>query len=184
MTPLRSSLFAILAAVAIQATSPPSLDSFDHAALLARQAPGTPQFDCHSNCGNVIAGARVTGHCTNETWIASYDACIGCAQEFDIWKHYGNGVTAAAKPCNLAPTPSPSGGAAASTTLGSSSTAAPPSTTASPTRTEAASTPTGAGAATSLTVTAGAPASPVYGTPGGSLLGSLLAGVLGFAAAL
>lgn len=50
MTPLRSSIFAILAAVAIQATSSP-LDSFDQAALLARQAPGTPQFDCHSNCG-------------------------------------------------------------------------------------------------------------------------------------
>lgn len=50
MTPLRSSLFAILAATAIQAASPP-LDSLNYVALLARQAPGTPQFDCHSNCG-------------------------------------------------------------------------------------------------------------------------------------
>lgn len=49
MTPLRSSLFAILAAAATQAAPP--LDSLNYVALLARQAPGTPQFDCHSNCG-------------------------------------------------------------------------------------------------------------------------------------
>jgi len=47
---LHAFLFLIAAAL-VHAASPGPIQAHDAAALLERQAPGTPQFDCHSNCG-------------------------------------------------------------------------------------------------------------------------------------
>ncbi|KAK4239394.1 hypothetical protein C8A03DRAFT_32566 [Achaetomium macrosporum] len=98
-----------------------------HRALMSRQAPGTPAYDCHFNCGNTISGGRMANHCDNSTWIGLYEACLDCALDFDIWQYYGNGVTNAARACGLSPTPSPSGDSASSP----SSTAAASSASAS-----------------------------------------------------
>lgn len=52
---MRSSLFALVALVTATATASASLSSPEAAAqLLRRQAPGTPQYDCHSDCGMQI----------------------------------------------------------------------------------------------------------------------------------
>lgn len=48
---MRSSLLTLMAIVAATATAAASLSYPDTAALLRRQAPGTPQYDCHANCG-------------------------------------------------------------------------------------------------------------------------------------
>ncbi|KAH6850631.1 hypothetical protein B0I37DRAFT_372041 [Chaetomium sp. MPI-CAGE-AT-0009] len=131
-TSLFLSFFALLAVSIANATL---LDSTpDYALILSRQAPGTPQFECHSNCGNALAGGRNPAHCDNATWTGYYEACLGCALNFDIWRIYGNGVSSAASACGLSPTPSPSGddGPAPSSTptTGSSEASAPTSTSA------------------------------------------------------
>ena len=47
------SVFTLVAAAiaTASATAAGSLTYPDTAALLRRQAPGTPQYDCHANCG-------------------------------------------------------------------------------------------------------------------------------------
>ena len=119
--------------------------------LLERQAPGTPQFQCHSDCGmfestlplprtlftcshlplkgNALAGGRNPAHCDNATWTGLYEACLGCALTFDIWKHYGQGLTGAASACSLTPTPLPSGVASSSSGSSPSSTGTSVTTT-------------------------------------------------------
>ncbi|KAK1764419.1 hypothetical protein QBC33DRAFT_622084 [Phialemonium atrogriseum] len=84
----------------------------DLAELQARQAPGTPEYQCHSDCGYAILGADDAGYCTNSTWLGLLDDCLECANKFNIWRYYGNGVTGAAKGCGLDAVPSPSGGEA------------------------------------------------------------------------
>ena len=46
-----SSLLALSAALTVQAAALQVDNDADVALILARQAPGTPQYDCHSNCG-------------------------------------------------------------------------------------------------------------------------------------
>ncbi|KAK4114590.1 hypothetical protein N656DRAFT_766780 [Canariomyces notabilis] len=161
--------------------------------LLRRQAPGTPQYACHENCGNTIAFGRNPNHCDNSTWTAAYEACLECALEFDIWRFYSNGVTNAAQACGLSPTPSPSGGAVspsstvshASTTSSEPSSTAPAETSGSagittdaPT-TAPPSTGTGAGVSTppptTSPVTAGAPEFSIHSTMPLLSVGSLVA---------
>ncbi|OIW29735.1 hypothetical protein CONLIGDRAFT_631812 [Coniochaeta ligniaria NRRL 30616] len=109
--PQLTSLLLLVGGVA--ATAVPSDAHFG--TLLARQAPGTPAYDCHFNCGSTISGGRIEGHCDNATWIGYYHECLECADEFNIWQYYGNGVTAAAATCDLTAEPSPSESAAPST---------------------------------------------------------------------
>ncbi|KAB5563151.1 hypothetical protein GE09DRAFT_1275055 [Coniochaeta sp. 2T2.1] len=94
----------VLGAVAVQAV--PSFPSDQHlAALLARQAPGSPKFECHSACGSVITGGRVEGHCDDSTWVANYKECLTCAQAENIWQFYGNSVGSAGTACGLSTVP-------------------------------------------------------------------------------
>nr|CDP25683.1 Putative protein of unknown function [Podospora anserina S mat+] len=114
-----SVLVSAFTATAVQAAVSPQ-DNVDVAALLARQAPGTPQFECHSDCGSALGGSRSGRHCDNSTWVELFEDCLECANQFNIWRHYGNGLTAAAEACGLSAVPSPSGGAeepAATTTV-------------------------------------------------------------------
>ncbi|KAK3359659.1 hypothetical protein B0T25DRAFT_533531 [Lasiosphaeria hispida] len=161
MAPFRVSvLLALLAAVVVQAIVP-EVDYASPAALVHRQAPGTPQYACHESCGNALAAGRAEGHCENSTWVGYYEACLDCALDFDIWKYYEKGVTAAASPCSLTPTPSPSGPASAPSSI----TGGVPSITTNPSAIAPSTTPpitsssaTGSVAGvTSSTVTAGAP---------------------------
>ncbi|KAM7197124.1 hypothetical protein V8F33_005783 [Rhypophila sp. PSN 637] len=73
--------------------------------VLKRQAPGSPKFSCHSNCGSTIAGARIQGHCSNSTWTELYENCLDCAVEQGIWDMYGRSVGAAGQACGLSTTP-------------------------------------------------------------------------------
>ncbi|OCT48983.1 hypothetical protein CLCR_05102 [Cladophialophora carrionii] len=87
----------------VSASSGPSVFS----SLLRRQEPGTPQYDCHANCGNVIVAGRTEGYCDTANFTTSLDACLGCALEFDIWQYYGDSVAEAATACGLDATPAP-----------------------------------------------------------------------------
>ncbi|KAK4669870.1 uncharacterized protein QC763_206785 [Podospora pseudopauciseta] len=120
---MRGRLFFVLlsafSGTAVQAAVSPQ-DNVDVGALLARQAPGTPQFECHSDCGGALGGSRSGRHCDNSTWVELFEDCLECANQFNIWRHYGNGLTAAAEACGLSAVPSPSGGGeepAATTTV-------------------------------------------------------------------
>lgn len=56
--------------------------------------------------GNAILGGKEEDtHCDNSTWLGFLEECLNCAEEFDIWQHYGNGVTEAADACELDATP-------------------------------------------------------------------------------
>ncbi|KAK0619146.1 hypothetical protein B0T14DRAFT_518642 [Immersiella caudata] len=152
MANLRLALFSLLVAATsvFAAAAPDVLDI--HTDLLARQAPGTPQFDCHSACGSTISGSRVQGYCTNETWTTNYENCLECALEFDIWKHYGGTIVTAAGTCGLTAVPSPAAGASSTSGPAASGSTTPTPTapaTSRPAQTTAAVTtsPSTAGAA-------------------------------------
>ncbi|KAJ1334160.1 hypothetical protein MN608_04165 [Microdochium nivale] len=101
--------------------------------LEIRQGGVSPgQFACHEACGNAIVGA--TGdYCENPSWLARFDACMKCANDFNIWRFYATGVTAAAKGCGRDAVPDPADAASTPAAgASSSSTAAPAAPTTTP----------------------------------------------------
>ncbi|KIW69581.1 hypothetical protein PV04_05451 [Phialophora macrospora] len=70
-----------------------------------RQEPGSPEYDCHANCGGVIVAGRTEGYCDTANFTTQLDACLDCALEFDIWQYYGDSVAEAATACGLDATP-------------------------------------------------------------------------------
>ncbi|RSL99910.1 hypothetical protein CEP52_009454 [Fusarium oligoseptatum] len=127
--------YTLLASASLVAAIDPRFEFPDTVpALLKRQAPGTPQYACHEDCGLLITLGRTEGYCDNDEWNERYGRCMICANTYNIWQYYRNGVTSAAEECGLSPTPSASGfEGAASTTAEeeepSSTAAAQPSTT-------------------------------------------------------
>lgn len=86
--------------------------------------------------GNTIVGGRIDGHCDNSTWVGFYKDCMECALEYNIWRYYEDGVTAAASPCGLDAVPVPSGAditEPSSTAASDSSTVSPSGSTTAPT---------------------------------------------------
>merc|ERR1711939_484548 len=75
--------------------------------LYRRQAPGTPEYDCHANCGAVIVDGRTAGYCDSANFTTALDACLDCALQYDIWQYYGDSVSEAAEGCGLDATPIP-----------------------------------------------------------------------------
>ncbi|KIX09988.1 uncharacterized protein Z518_01069 [Rhinocladiella mackenziei CBS 650.93] len=102
---MRSSLVGFVALTIVSATA--SLVYPETLPLGRRQAPGTPEYDCHSNCGAVIVAGRTEGYCETANFTTALDACLDCALEFDIWQYYGESVSAAAAGCGLDATPLP-----------------------------------------------------------------------------
>jgi len=83
--------------------------------------------DSHSLLlGNTILGADKDGYCDDSEWQGLLADCLVCANKFDIWKYYGNGVTSAAEGCGLDAVPSPT----------DSGPTSPPETSEPPTATE------------------------------------------------
>ncbi|KAJ4300941.1 hypothetical protein N0V90_003030 [Kalmusia sp. IMI 367209] len=83
-----------------------SLIAEDHfyATLLKRQDPGTPEYNCHDNCGTAITVSKAGGdYCTNEVFLYDYKNCLQCAgpDNVDIWKYYGGTLTSNAGKCGL-----------------------------------------------------------------------------------
>ncbi|KAL3467773.1 hypothetical protein BJX64DRAFT_123119 [Aspergillus heterothallicus] len=77
----------------------------DFVPLHKRQAPGTPQYECHANCGGVITASRQDGFCDSSDFQSMLSACLDCALVYDIWRYYGNSVGAAAEECGVDGTP-------------------------------------------------------------------------------
>ncbi|KAG5763672.1 hypothetical protein H9Q72_008254 [Fusarium xylarioides] len=128
--------YTLLASASLAVAINPRFEFPDTVPLVKRQQPGTPQYACHEDCGLLITLAREDeGYCDSDEWNERYGRCMSCANTYDIWQYYGNGVGRVAQECGLTPEPSPSGSfGAASTTAEAqpSSTAAEaqPSTTA------------------------------------------------------
>ncbi|KAL4939957.1 hypothetical protein BDV06DRAFT_28391 [Aspergillus oleicola] len=77
----------------------------DFIPLQKRQAPGTPEYECHANCGGIITLSRSDGYCDTDDFTTKLSDCLDCALEYDIWKWYGNSVSKAADECGVDATP-------------------------------------------------------------------------------
>ncbi|KAF5024495.1 hypothetical protein F66182_3435 [Fusarium sp. NRRL 66182] len=103
---LPSITLALFASTSLAAALEPRWEFPDSVpALMRRQEPGTPLYACHENCGLLITLGRQPGYCTNAEWRQRYRNCMACANTYNIWQYYRSGVTAAARPCGLNPTP-------------------------------------------------------------------------------
>lgn len=60
--------------------------------------------------GFALRGSSEDGFCDDSEWLELFNGCLDCALEFDIWRHYGNGLTPAAESCGLDATPKPADG--------------------------------------------------------------------------
>ncbi|TQV95623.1 hypothetical protein V2A60_000808 [Cordyceps javanica] len=92
----------------------------DTVPLHKRQVTG-PAYECHANCGYTIQDAAQDGYCDTTKWKTELSNCLDCALTYDIWKWYGEKVSAAAKKCGVDATPKPSGGSGGSTSAPASS---------------------------------------------------------------
>ncbi|KAL4812759.1 hypothetical protein BDW67DRAFT_188334 [Aspergillus spinulosporus] len=104
----------------------------DFVPLSKRQEPGTPEYECHANCGGIITASRSDGYCDSSDFKSMLSDCLDCALEYDIWKYYGNSVSSAAEKCGLDASPVEPTSSSAST--------ATETTTSSETSSETAST--------------------------------------------
>ncbi|KAH3916201.1 hypothetical protein HBI56_036680 [Parastagonospora nodorum] len=77
------------------------------AALLKRQAPGTPSYNCHDNCGTAISLSRQPNKCENDAFKTNYKNCLQCAgpDNYNIWRMYGNTLSTAGASCGLSTEP-------------------------------------------------------------------------------
>ncbi|KAH7402080.1 hypothetical protein DE146DRAFT_754683 [Phaeosphaeria sp. MPI-PUGE-AT-0046c] len=77
------------------------------ASLLKRQAPGTPSYNCHDNCGTAITLSRQPNACSNPAFKTNYNNCLQCAgpDNYDIWKMYGRTLSSAGAGCGLSTEP-------------------------------------------------------------------------------
>ncbi|KAG4442027.1 hypothetical protein IFR05_002495 [Cadophora sp. M221] len=125
------SLAALAAAVSVAyAAAVPAPEDEWHLALLKRQEPGTPLYECHSACGTAITLSRGPSPCTDSAFLSDYADCLVCSgpDNFNIWRYYGGTLTTAGSACGLSTTP------ASGTPTGTTSSAAPTtSSTAQPT---------------------------------------------------
>ncbi|KAH9222429.1 hypothetical protein DL95DRAFT_454440 [Leptodontidium sp. 2 PMI_412] len=78
-----------------------------HLALLKRQEPGTPLYECHSACGTAITLSRGPSPCTDNVFLTDYADCLVCSgpDNFNIWRYYGGTLTTAGSACGLSTTP-------------------------------------------------------------------------------
>ncbi|KAL5336420.1 hypothetical protein BJX70DRAFT_284227 [Aspergillus crustosus] len=97
--------FSAVASVACIVAGVSAFQYPDFVPLHKRQAPGTPQYECHANCGGIITASRTEGYCDSSDFESLLSSCLNCALEYDIWRYYGNSVSAAAEECGLDATP-------------------------------------------------------------------------------
>ncbi|KAL4931959.1 uncharacterized protein BDV17DRAFT_288530 [Aspergillus undulatus] len=95
----------VAASIACLVAAATAFEYPDFVPLHKRQAPGTPQYDCHANCGGIITLSRSQGYCDTDEFETKLSACLDCALEYDIWKWYGNSVSNAAEECGVDATP-------------------------------------------------------------------------------
>ncbi|KAH8726230.1 hypothetical protein GQ44DRAFT_705971 [Phaeosphaeriaceae sp. PMI808] len=97
------SIWFITGLVAIASATTLHADDEVFAALLKRQAPGTPSYNCHDNCGTAIQLSRQPNKCDIEAFKANYNNCLQCAgpDNFNIWNMYGRTLGSAGASCGL-----------------------------------------------------------------------------------
>ncbi|KAF2793768.1 hypothetical protein K505DRAFT_325252 [Melanomma pulvis-pyrius CBS 109.77] len=155
------------------------------AALLKRQAPGTPEYNCHDNCGTAITISKASADvCKNEAFLTDYANCLQCAgpDNDNIWQYYGRSLSTVGEKCGLSTTPlsgeqpdvgpAVAAGAASSSAPVSSTTPAPTSeavvSSTVPTSTEAPEVPVSTSAPTVTevltTISSGIPSPSSNGT--------------------
>ncbi|KAK6535903.1 hypothetical protein TWF281_000154 [Arthrobotrys megalospora] len=130
----------LLGAIALKGVAGVAImDDEWHLKLLKRQAPGTPAYNCHDNCGQAITASRRENHCDDNVFNTNYANCLQCSgpDNYNIWRYYGFTLTGAGEACGLSTTPLsgkqedvppalPAGGVIPS---GVDTTTAPPATT-------------------------------------------------------
>ncbi|EEU44438.1 uncharacterized protein NECHADRAFT_84980 [Fusarium vanettenii 77-13-4] len=94
---------------------------FPDSVPLHKRQPSGPEYQCHANCGYTILNADEEGYCDSDEWKKLLADCLKCANQYDMWGDYGNGVTGAAKACGIDAVPE---GAASGSATGSSAVAA------------------------------------------------------------
>ncbi|KAL3474015.1 hypothetical protein BJX99DRAFT_260857 [Aspergillus californicus] len=97
--------FITVASIACIVAGAAAFEFPDFVPLHRRQAPGTPQYECHANCGGIITASRSDGFCDSSDFESMLSDCLDCALVYDIWRYYGNSVSAAAEECGLDATP-------------------------------------------------------------------------------
>ncbi|KAF3933829.1 hypothetical protein ABW19_dt0200701 [Dactylella cylindrospora] len=103
-------LFSIvaIAAVVLNGVAAAPLDNPNWPGeLLKRQAPGTPLYYCHDNCGQAVAGSRKTDYCLSPAFIHNYANCIQCSgpDNNNIWHYYSGTLIPAGSACGFPTTP-------------------------------------------------------------------------------
>ncbi|KKK19766.1 hypothetical protein P175DRAFT_0560948 [Aspergillus ochraceoroseus IBT 24754] len=131
---MRAAIFTSLACIAASAAA---FQYPEFVPLHRRQDPGTPEYNCHANCGGVIVAARTDGYCGSSQFKSELSECLDCALEYDIWKYYGSSVSAAATNCGLDATPVES---ASSTTTGTGTSTTTETTTTTSSKVESTTT--------------------------------------------
>jgi hypothetical protein len=90
MVVIRFILGVAAVASAVAATADADLQLFSR--LLKRQAPGSPEYNCHDNCGQAIIQARASpSYCTDNIFLTDYKNCLQCSgpDNVNIWSMYG-----------------------------------------------------------------------------------------------
>ncbi|KAJ4520154.1 hypothetical protein HRR83_002119 [Exophiala dermatitidis] len=128
---MRTSVIAL--AVLGAATASASFVYPDAVPLHRRQEPGTPEYECHANCGGVIVDGRQENYCTSEDYKTKLAACLDCALPYDIWQYYGTSVTKAAQACGDDATPHPGTASSSSSEAPAPTSSAAPSSNVAPT---------------------------------------------------
>ncbi|OAL24294.1 hypothetical protein AYO20_10721 [Fonsecaea nubica] len=152
---------AVLALAVASASASISFEYHPSVPLERRQEPGTPAYECHANCGGVITAGRTEGYCDSANFTTILEDCLECALEFDIWRYYGESVSAAATGCGLDATPVPASNGTSATEP--TATPAPTSTSSAPGTEETGTTSTTASSEPSETTAA--PADTASETP-------------------
>ncbi|KAH7264361.1 hypothetical protein B0J15DRAFT_547120 [Fusarium solani] len=94
---------------------------FPDSVPLHKRQPSGPEYQCHANCGYTILNADEEGYCDSDEWKKLLADCLKCANQYDMWGDYGNGVTGAAKACGIDAVPE---GASSGSATGTSAVAA------------------------------------------------------------
>ncbi|KAI8714634.1 hypothetical protein NCS52_01183800 [Fusarium sp. LHS14.1] len=94
---------------------------FPDSVPLHKRQPSGAEYQCHADCGYTILNADEEGYCDSDEWKKLLADCLKCANQYDMWGDYGNGVTGAAKACGIDAVPE---GAASGSATGSSAVAA------------------------------------------------------------
>ncbi|KAI5296713.1 hypothetical protein KEM55_005721 [Ascosphaera atra] len=64
-------------------------------------SPGSPRYNCHADCGNVLLLSSEEEFCSRDDFKKDLKSCLNCANKFDIWQYYGTKVKKAADACDM-----------------------------------------------------------------------------------